>query len=100
MPSPITKSPGPPVGIGEHRAATMLWRQFMTSSPRPHPSQDATPSDCDRQAPRLNVELHARLMAEGRAKPSTLESAREALRQLRLRTEAETLKASSMQQKD
>ena len=72
----------------------------MTPSPSPAPSQDATPSDCDRQAPRLNVELHVRLMAEGGAKPSTLESAMEALRQRRLRRKAETLAASPMKQRD
>lgn len=72
----------------------------MAPAPSPAPSEDATPSDGDRQAPRLNVELHMRLMAEGGAKPSTLESAMKALRQLRLRKGAETLAASSMKHKD
>lgn len=73
---------------------------MIPSKPRSHQRQSPVPSDGRGEAPRLNTELHARLMVEGGAKPSTLESAMEALRQLRLRREAETLASSSMKQKD
>lgn len=71
------------------------------SKPRSPQSQSHAHSDGGGESPRLNTELHARLMVEGGAKPSTLESAREALRQLRLRRRVETLAAAlSARQED
>jgi len=47
---------------------------------------------CDR-CPRLNVKLHQYLMLEGSARPSTFESAMEALYRIRRQREAEARSA-------
>ena len=61
-----------------HRATFgITMRQKQTHSTDPVPASPEAP------APRLNTALHARLMAEGSAKPSTYASAMAALGKIR-----------------
>jgi len=61
---------------------------MSTDEPRSSQTPAFAPSDEGAQPPRLNTDLHQRLLLEGGAKASTLESAMEALRRIRLRRES------------